>query len=95
MQSHLEALIRAIRDFIMDQKKESFKIALYQLKTELLEHNSTATVDHLNYALLKFQDAVTTVLRCVSIKPHWIFALDTIVRNAAQCGVMILSPGKL
>lgn len=76
----------------MDQKKESFKNTLYQLKKEFLEHNSTA-IDHLNYALYKFQDAVTTVLRCVSIKPHWIFALDTLVRSAVQSGVMILSPG--
>lgn len=78
----------------MDQKRESFKNTLYQVKKELVDYDSTA-VDHLNYALYKFQDAVTTVLRCVSIKPHWIFALDTLVKSAVQCGVMILSPGKI
>lgn len=78
----------------MDQKKDPLKNTLYELKKELMDFNSTA-IDHLNYALYKFQDAVTTVLRCVSIKPHWIFALDTLVRSAVQSGVMILSPGKI
>jgi mitogen-activated protein kinase kinase kinase 5 len=91
-QSHLETLIRALRDFINDQKKESLKNTLCQLKKELLEFNAKA-IDHLNYALLKFQDAVAAVLRCVSIKPHWIFALDTLIRSAIQSSIMILSPG--
>lgn len=56
-----------------------------------LDFDSTA-IDHLHYALYKFQDAVISVLRGVSIKPHWMFALDNLVRNAVHVGLMILSP---
>lgn len=56
-----------------------------------LDFDSTA-IDHLHYALYKFQDAVISVLRGVSIKPHWMFALDNLVRNSVHVGLMILSP---
>jgi mitogen-activated protein kinase kinase kinase 5 len=65
---------------------------LDQLKKEL-DFDSTA-IDHLHYALYKFQDAVIAVLRNVSIKPHWMFALDNLVKSAVHAGLMILSPGK-
>lgn len=90
LQSHLETLIRALKDYIMDQKKEILKKSLSNLKKQL-DFDPTA-VDHLHYALYKFQDAVIAVLRGVSIKPHWMFALDNLVRNAVHVGLMILSP---
>jgi len=90
---HLEYLIRALRDYIIEQKKDNLKKALAQLKNEL-DFDSTA-IDHLHLALYTFQDAVITVLRSVSIKPHWMFALDNLVRNAVHAGLMILSPGNL
>lgn len=90
MQSHLELLIQALKEFIIDQKKETLKKSLSHLKKQL-DFDSTA-IDHLHYALYKFQDAVIAVLRGVSIKPHWMFALDNLVRNAVHVGLMILSP---
>jgi mitogen-activated protein kinase kinase kinase 5 len=90
--SHLEFLIRALRDYITDQKKEFLKKALNELKNEL-DFDPTA-IDHLHYALYKFQDAVITVLRSVSIKPHWMFALDNLVKGAVHASLMILSPGR-
>lgn len=90
MQSHLETLIRALKDYIIDQKKEKLKNSLSHLKKQL-DFDSTA-IDHLHYALYKFQDAVIAVLRGVSIKPHWMFALDNLVRNSVHVGLMILSP---
>lgn len=83
-------LIRALKDYIIDQKKEKLKNSLSHLKKQL-DFDSTA-IDHLHYALYKFQDAVISVLRGVSIKPHWMFALDNLVRNAVHVGLMILSP---
>lgn len=56
-----------------------------------LDFDPTAIVN-LHYALYKFQDAVITVLRSVSIKPHWMFALDNLVKSAVHAGLMILSP---
>lgn len=61
------------------------------MKTQL-DFDATA-MDHLQYALYKFQDAVITVLRGGSIKPHWVFALDNLLRNAVHVSLMILSPG--
>lgn len=83
-------LIRALKDYIIDQKKETLKKSLSHLKKQL-DFDSTA-IDHLHYALYKFQDAVISVLRGVSIKPHWMFALDNLVRNSVHVGLMILSP---
>lgn len=60
-----------------------------QLKKDL-DFDSIA-VEQLYYALYKFRDAVITVIRSVS-KPHWMFALDSIVRHAVHVGIMILSP---
>lgn len=79
-----------MKDYIIDQKKETFKKSLSGLKKQL-DFDSTA-IDHLHYALYKFQDAVISVLRGVSIKPHWMFALDNLVRNSVHVGLMILSP---
>lgn len=39
------------------------------------------------------KDAVNTVLRSHSIKPHWMFALDSLVSTAVQAGITVLSPG--
>lgn len=88
--SHLEIMLRALRDFIMEQIKDNLEAALTQLKKSL-DFDSTA-IDHLHLALYSFQDAVITVLRLHSIKPHWMFALDNLVKSAVQAGIMILSP---
>lgn len=51
--SHLELMIRALRDFIMEQNKENLDSALGQLKKGL-DFDSTA-IDHLHLALYSFQ----------------------------------------
>lgn len=57
----------------------------------MLDFDSTA-IDHLHLALYSFQDAVIAVLRSHSIKPHWMFALDNLVKTSVHAGLMILSP---
>lgn len=82
----------AIRDYIIHQNKDILENAMGELKKSL-DFDSTA-IDHLHLALYSFQDAVITVLRSHSIKPHWMFALDNLVKSAVQEGITVLSPGK-
>ncbi|XP_044005267.1 mitogen-activated protein kinase kinase kinase 15 isoform X2 [Aphidius gifuensis] len=88
--SHLEKLMRGIRDYISDHNHESIIISFKLLKDEL-DFNST-TINHLHLAIYLFQTAVNEVLRLHNIKPHWMFALDNLVRNAVQTAITVLSP---
>ncbi|XP_011303052.1 mitogen-activated protein kinase kinase kinase 5 isoform X2 [Fopius arisanus] len=87
---HLELLMRGIRDYIWDQNQEAIAAAFRTLKEDL-EFDST-TINHLHLAIYLFQTAVNEVLRMHSIKPHWMFALDNLVRNAVQAAITVLSP---
>ncbi|XP_063990230.1 mitogen-activated protein kinase kinase kinase 15 isoform X2 [Diachasmimorpha longicaudata] len=87
---HLELLMRGIRDYISDQNQEAIAGAFRTLKEEL-EFDST-TINHFHLAIYLFQTAVNEVLRMHSIKPHWMFALDNLVRNAVQAAITVLSP---
>lgn len=49
-------MIRALRDYIMEQNKEILEYAMCQLKTSL-DFDSTA-IDHLHLALYSFQVSV-------------------------------------
>ncbi|XP_043266152.1 mitogen-activated protein kinase kinase kinase 15 isoform X3 [Colletes gigas] len=88
--SHLVLLMRALRDYIAEQNHEVIGTAIRTLKEEL-DFDSTA-INHLNLAIYLFQTAVNEVLRMHSIKPHWMFALDNLVRNAVQAAITVLSP---
>ncbi|XP_076165504.1 apoptotic signal-regulating kinase 1 isoform X1 [Ptiloglossa arizonensis] len=88
--SQLVLLMRALRDYIAEQNHEVIVIAIRTLKEEL-DFDSTA-INHLNLAIYLFQTAVNEVLRMHSIKPHWMFALDNLVRNAVQAAITVLSP---
>lgn len=83
-------MIRALREYIIELKREILEAALGQLKKNL-DFDSTA-IDHLHLALYSFQDAVNIVLRKHNIKPHWMFALDNLVKSAVQAGITVLSP---
>ncbi|XP_012153342.1 apoptotic signal-regulating kinase 1 isoform X3 [Megachile rotundata] len=88
--THLVLLMRALRDYIAEQNHEVIVTAIRTLKEEL-DFDSTA-INHLNLAIYLFQTAVNEVLRMHSIKPHWMFALDNLVRNAVQAAITVLSP---
>ncbi|XP_054006429.1 mitogen-activated protein kinase kinase kinase 15 isoform X1 [Hylaeus anthracinus] len=88
--THLVLLMRALKDYIAEQNHEVIVTAIRTLKEEL-DFDSTA-INHLNLAIYLFQTAVNEVLRMHSIKPHWMFALDNLVRNAVQAAITVLSP---
>lgn len=91
LQNHLELLRCALKDYIMDQNRRRVEQAITTLKEEL-DFDSNA-INQLNSAIYMFQEAVNAVLRMHSIKPHWMFALDNLVRNAVQAAITVLSPG--
>ncbi|XP_067615428.1 mitogen-activated protein kinase kinase kinase 15 isoform X3 [Eurosta solidaginis] len=85
----LQTLIRGLREYIVNEKEKHLEATLMGLKQSL---NDDVAVDHLHLALYGFQDAVVSVLRSHFIKPHWMFALDNLVKSAVQAAVTILSP---
>ncbi|XP_049834926.1 mitogen-activated protein kinase kinase kinase 15 isoform X2 [Schistocerca gregaria] len=88
--THLVAMIRSLRNYISDQNKESLENAIHTLKEEL-DFDADA-INQLHFSLYLIQDAVNVVLRLHSIKPHWMFALDNLVRNAVQAAITVMSP---
>uniref|UniRef100_A0A8C7H071 mitogen-activated protein kinase kinase kinase n=1 Tax=Oncorhynchus kisutch TaxID=8019 RepID=A0A8C7H071_ONCKI len=77
-------------DFVRMTDRKIIANTLSQLKLEL-DFDSTA-ISQLQVVLFGFQDAVNKVLRNHNIKPHWMFALDNIIRKAVQTAITILVP---
>uniref|UniRef100_F7CQ99 MAP3K HisK-N-like globin domain-containing protein n=2 Tax=Callithrix jacchus TaxID=9483 RepID=F7CQ99_CALJA len=61
-----------------------------KLKVDLDFDSSSISQIHL--VLFGFQDAVNKILRNHLIRPHWMFAMDNIIRRAVQAAVTILIP---
>ncbi|XP_010788836.1 mitogen-activated protein kinase kinase kinase 5-like [Notothenia coriiceps] len=87
---HISTLVVSLADFVRMADRKIIANALSQLKLEL-DFDSTA-ISQLQIVLFSFQDAVNKVLRNHNIKPHWMFALDNIIRKAVQTAITILVP---
>ncbi|MEQ2188288.1 Mitogen-activated protein kinase kinase kinase 5, partial [Goodea atripinnis] len=88
---HISTLVVSLADFVRVADRKIIGNTLSQLKLEL-DFDSTA-ISQLQVVLFSFQDAVNKVLRNHNIKPHWMFALDNIIRKAVQTAITILVPG--
>uniref|UniRef100_A0A8D3ED98 mitogen-activated protein kinase kinase kinase n=1 Tax=Scophthalmus maximus TaxID=52904 RepID=A0A8D3ED98_SCOMX len=88
---HISTLVVSLADFVRMADRKIIANTLSQLKLEL-DFDSTA-ISQLQVVLFGFQDAVNKVLRNHNIKPHWMFALDNIIRKAVQTAITILVPG--
>uniref|UniRef100_A0A8C9VEU9 mitogen-activated protein kinase kinase kinase n=1 Tax=Scleropages formosus TaxID=113540 RepID=A0A8C9VEU9_SCLFO len=87
---HISTLVVSLGNFVRMADRKIIANTLSQLKLEL-DFDSTA-ISQLQVALFGFQDAVNKVLRNHNIKPHWMFALDNIIRKAVQTAITILVP---
>ncbi|CAN7988829.1 unnamed protein product [Ixodes hexagonus] len=88
----LQSLLNGFKSYIPEQNKTGLQHTIGKLKQEV--HHDNRSIGQLGVALYLFQSAVNEVLRNQSIKPHWMFALDSLVMNAAQMASEILSPGQ-
>ena len=88
---HLSQLMEGLKAFIQpEQSQQNLQATLTSLSYAL--DYDPAKMNHLHLALYLFQDAVNSVLRKHSIKPHWMFALDTLARSAVTAAIRVLSP---
>ncbi|KAJ8008976.1 hypothetical protein DPEC_G00084010 [Dallia pectoralis] len=87
---HISTLVVSLGEFVCMADRKIIATTLSQLKLEL-DFDSTA-ISQLQVVLFGFQDAVNKVLRNHNIKPHWMFALDNIIRKAVQTAITILVP---
>nr|XP_037281029.1 mitogen-activated protein kinase kinase kinase 15-like isoform X1 [Rhipicephalus microplus] len=88
----LVSLIDGFKNYIPEQNKTGLQHIIGKIKQEV-NHDQKA-FNQLTVALYLFQSAVNEVLRNQNIKPHWMFALDALVMNAAQVASEILSCGQ-
>ncbi|XP_030851262.1 mitogen-activated protein kinase kinase kinase 5 isoform X3 [Strongylocentrotus purpuratus] len=89
---HLMTLNHGIALFIKQRERRMLVGTLDKLRDDL-DYDPTA-LSEIHTALYVFQDSVNQVLRqhMHNIKPHWMFALDSLIRDAVQVTITILSP---
>ncbi|XP_056330985.1 mitogen-activated protein kinase kinase kinase 5 [Danio aesculapii] len=87
---HISELIGCLRENIRSPDKRLLTSSLLTLRSSLL--NSSVPLSSLQAVLFSFQDAVKKVLRKQQIKPHWMFALDNLLRQAVQDAITVLLP---
>jgi len=93
LQEHIVSLHYGLRDFIEANDRRKLELFINTIKEELNVDSNGITQIHL--ALFLFRDAVNNALRSHNIKPHWMFALDSLITSAIQTAIQILSPGKI
>ncbi|XP_035880668.1 mitogen-activated protein kinase kinase kinase 5 isoform X1 [Phyllostomus discolor] len=87
---HITTLVTSLREFVRSTDRKIIATTLSKLKLEL-DFDSHG-ISQVQVVLFSFQDAVNKVLRNHNIKPHWMFALDSIIRKAVQTAITILVP---
>ncbi|XP_007070547.2 mitogen-activated protein kinase kinase kinase 15 isoform X2 [Chelonia mydas] len=88
--THVKQIIEILRDFIRSPEHRVMASTISKLKMDL-DFDSTS-INQIHLVLFGFQDAVNKVLRNHLIRPHWMFAMDNIIRRAVQAAVTILIP---
>ncbi|XP_034553721.1 mitogen-activated protein kinase kinase kinase 5 [Notolabrus celidotus] len=87
---HITQLIQCLRDNIRSPDRKQLTSSLLDLRTTLT--TAAVPMNSLQVVLFSFQDAVKKVLRQQQVKPHWMFALDNLLRQAVQDAITVLLP---
>lgn len=87
---HLRTLLDGLKAHLIESPMNVLEKTIKQVKEEL-DYDSAA-IHQLQFAIYLYQDSVNEVLRHHQIKPHWMFALDNLVRAGVQATITILSP---
>ncbi|XP_070567571.1 mitogen-activated protein kinase kinase kinase 5-like isoform X2 [Ptychodera flava] len=87
---HFMELLNSLRSYIQTQEKDAMHKSLCEMKQELAV--DADAVNELQLILYVFQDCVNEILRRHSVKPHWMFALDNIVRTTVHEVISYLTP---
>ncbi|XP_073340974.1 mitogen-activated protein kinase kinase kinase 5 [Pagrus major] len=87
---HINELISCLRDNIRSPDRKQLTSCLLELRAKLLA--AAVSPNSLQVVLFSFQDAVKKVLRQQQVKPHWMFALDNLLRQAVQDALTVLLP---
>ncbi|XP_041843395.1 mitogen-activated protein kinase kinase kinase 5 [Melanotaenia boesemani] len=87
---HIITLVTCLRDHIHSPDRKQLTNSLLELRSALFA--SRIPLSSLHTVLFNFQDAVNKVLRQQQVKPHWMFALDNLLRHAVQEAITVLLP---
>ncbi|KAG9276432.1 mitogen-activated protein kinase kinase kinase 5-like [Astyanax mexicanus] len=87
---HIKQLIGCLRENIRSPDRKQLTNRLLKLRSSL--HSDAVPLSSLQAALFSFQDAVKKVLRQRQVKPHWMFALDNLLRQAVHDAITVLLP---
>uniref|UniRef100_UPI003AAD996C mitogen-activated protein kinase kinase kinase 5 n=1 Tax=Centroberyx gerrardi TaxID=166262 RepID=UPI003AAD996C len=87
---HITELISCLRENIRSPDRKQLTSSLLELRATLLA--TAVPLNSLQAVLFSFQDAVKKVLKQQQVKPHWMFALDNLLRQAVQEAITVLLP---
>eukprot|EP00063_Salmo_salar_P047410 XP_014022245.1 PREDICTED: mitogen-activated protein kinase kinase kinase 5-like [Salmo salar] len=87
---HISELIGCLRENIRSPDRRHLTNRLVKLRSTLLA--TAVPLKNLQAVLFSFQGAVKKVLRQQQVKPHWMFALDNLLRQAVQDAITVLLP---
>uniref|UniRef100_A0A667ZQV2 mitogen-activated protein kinase kinase kinase n=1 Tax=Myripristis murdjan TaxID=586833 RepID=A0A667ZQV2_9TELE len=87
---HITELISCLRENIRSPDRKQLTSSLLDLRATLIA--AAVPLNNLQAVLFSFQDAVKKVLRQQQVKPHWMFALDNLLRHAVQEAITVLLP---
>ncbi|XP_077384027.1 mitogen-activated protein kinase kinase kinase 5 isoform X1 [Festucalex cinctus] len=87
---HITELVCCLRDNICSPDRKRLTSSLRNLRAALV--SAAIPLNGLQAVLFSFQDAVKKVLRQQQVKPHWMFALDNLLRQAVQDAITVLLP---